>query len=110
MERALSQQLVFSCEAGSFLVYDAEEAKAFVRHGAGRPFLALQAGPGNIFESAPKRVVNQTTSSVSVQCADDSIVHLDFDQETAKKETLQGRFVYCGGLEDGNAGQGYMRA
>jgi hypothetical protein len=110
MERVLSQQLVFSCEAGSFLVYDSAEARSFLRHGAGRPLLMLRAGPGNIFESAPKRVVSQTTTSISVQCADGSVVHLDFDQETAKKETPQGTFRYCGDLEDGNAGQGYMRA
>lgn len=110
MDQTLPKQLVFSCEAGAFLVYDSEEAKNFLRYGNGVPFLAFKVGPGNIFEASPKRVLQHTSSVVSVQCADGVIVHLDLDEETAQKETPQGKYLFCGGLTEGNSGQGYIKA
>ena len=110
MEQPPPKQLVFSCETDSFLAYDSEEVKSFIRHGSGRPLLALKVGKGNIFESAPKKVLRQTSTTVSVQCTDGSVVHLDIDDDTALKDTLQGKFRYSGSLDEGNSGHGYMRA
>ncbi len=106
----LPKKLIFSCDAGAFAIYDSAEAQTYLRHGGGKALLALRVGPGNIFEVAPKRVLRQTLPTVAVQCADGSIVHLDFDDETAIKDTDQGKFRYCGDLEEGNDGCGYMRA
>ncbi len=105
----LPKQLVFSCEAGAFTIYDSSEAKSYLRNGQGTAFVALHVGKGNIFETTPLRVMRHTLSAVSVLCQDGSMVHLDFDDETAHKETPQGKFRYRGDLEEGNNGRGYMK-
>ncbi|MBI4313111.1 MAG: hypothetical protein HY681_15240 [Chloroflexi bacterium] len=110
MEHTATKQMVFSCDAGAFAIYDSEEARNLLRHGSARPLMALKVGPGNIFESSPKRVLRQSPSAVSVQCVDGSIIHLDFGEETAIKQTDQGRYRYRGDLQDGNKGEGYMPA
>jgi hypothetical protein len=74
------------------------------------PVLKLAVGTGNIFEQRPVRVTSQSGLDVTVECAGGDVVHLDFKELTARKTSTEGEFLYRGGIEDGNAGLGFLSA
>ncbi|MDO8751261.1 MAG: hypothetical protein Q7K03_08980 [Dehalococcoidia bacterium] len=108
MERGIPERMVFNCEAEGFSIYDAQEIRNLVRSGRGEPWLELRCGPGNIFESRPVRVVGHRESTVSVQCADGAVVHLDLEEGTVRKEVGNRLLQYLGVIQEGNEGRGYI--
>jgi hypothetical protein len=106
----LPQRPFFSCDDDGFSVIDAAEMQQSLRAGQVTPVLKLKIGPGNIFESRPRKVVNRSGFKVSVQCDDDITVALDFDAESARKKSPEGEFVYLGGIDEGDDGKGWMAA
>ena len=106
----LPQRPFFSCEDDGFSVIDGAEMQQSLRSGQVTPVLKLRIGPGNIFESRPRKVVDRSGLKVSVQCDDDITVTLDFDAESARKKSPEGEFVYLGGIDEGDGGKGWMAA
>ncbi|MBI4198866.1 MAG: hypothetical protein HY535_00100 [Chloroflexi bacterium] len=109
MEQPFPKRPIFSCEADSFVIMDAEEAANLLRHGHAEPWITLRCGQGNIFETRPQQVLQHQGGQVTVACADGSTVQLDFEDDTANRTTAEGEFVYRGTVHQGNDGLGYLR-
>ncbi|MEE2701297.1 MAG: hypothetical protein VX800_03840 [Chloroflexota bacterium] len=110
MENTFPATPVYSCEGGNFEVYDGNEIREQIaRRDHAKPWMILRSGVGNIFESVPKQIVKEHPMAVAVECWDTVVIHLDFEEGTAHKDSLEGKFMYRGSLEDGNDGQGYIR-
>ena len=106
----LPKRPFFSCETTGLSIVDIDEMQTGFREGGVTPRLTLRVGPRNILEQRPIRVVQQKDQLVAIQCDGDVIVYLDFDAGTARKRTSDGGFLYCGAIDEGNDGKGYIPA
>ena len=100
----------FSCEETRFLVADGSQVISATAMQSLEPLLSLSVGPGNVFEQRPLRVTSHEGTDVVVECEGDEVVHLNFDDFTARKTTPEAEFYYKGDLDEGNDGLGFMRA
>jgi len=107
-EWQLPRRPFFSCSESAFSIIDGELMRHELLSGVVTPAIALEVGTGNIFEHRPRRVTEHRGQVVSVLCDDNSTVVLDFENGTARKRTPAGDQVYRAGIEEGNAGRGYM--
>ena len=98
----------FSCDEDGFVVVDGALMQSVSSVLSIEPVLRLTIGPGNIFERRPLRVALHEGNAVEVACEGEETVYLDFHELTARKSTPSGNFMYQGGIEDGNAGLGFM--
>ncbi len=109
MASEIPARMIFSCDEEAFLIFDAQTTRALLRSGEAEPWLELRCGPGNAMEARPLRVVGQEQTKVSVQCDDDSVVHLDLGEGEIFKEAGGVTYRYRGDLSQGNDGLGYIR-
>jgi len=100
-------QLFFSCEPGSFRIVDKARFSQ-VLTGKEDPWLTLDVGETNVMHSRPLRVTTHNGDKIIVECEEGS-VKLDMESESARKVDTTGKeWVYCGGLDEANAGLGWM--
>ena len=79
-----------------------------VLRGEEDPWLTLSVGDSNIIDSKPVRVTAHDSLSVEIEC-ENGTISLDMASESARKRDDTGReWIYCGGLEEANAGLGWM--
>lgn len=97
----------FSCEDSSFRIVDKTRFSQVVT-GKEEPWMTLSVGDLNVMHSRPVRVKSHQDFSIEIECEDGSL-RLDIDSESARKVDSAGReWVYRGGLEEANAGMGWM--
>ncbi|MBI4201437.1 MAG: hypothetical protein HY531_03990 [Chloroflexi bacterium] len=106
-ETGLPVRAVFDFGPDQFVILDGEQLRHSLRAGHPEPWMTFHCGAGNIFQGRPRRVTSRAGNLLSVEC-EDGIVHLDFDEGTATKDTPHGKLVYLGGIEEGNEGKGYI--
>lgn len=100
-------QLFFSCEPASFRIVDKSKFSQ-VLSGKEDPWLTLSVNETNVMHSRPLRVTAHNGDKIEVECEGGS-VKLDMESESARKVDPAGReWVYCGGLDEGNEGLGWM--
>ena len=104
----LPEQPFFSCEEDNFSIADGAVMRTDLRFANLEALLRLDVGEGNVFEQRP-RSASREGSIVSVECDGDETVELDFDELAARKTTPEGEFVYKAGLDEANAGRGWLR-
>lgn len=109
-EFRLPTKAFFSCEEDGFSVLDGASMRNALALMSIEPVLKLRVGPGNVFETRPIKIAGREGNLVSVECDAGTVVHLDFSEMLARVQRNDGDFVYKGGLEDGNAGLGFMAA
>jgi hypothetical protein len=109
-EFTLPARAFFSCEEDGFSIVDGALMRNTLALTAIEPALKLQVGPGNVFEQRPLKLTGREGDVVSVECDGGAVVHLDFAEMLARVQRPDGEFLYMGGLEDGNAGMGFMAA
>ncbi len=103
----IPSRLFFSCQKSRFLIGDKDHFSDIVR-GTMEPWLSLEVGINNIFETPPLRIIGQNGAVVAVKTAD-ATIRLDLESESARKILPDGaESIYRGGLEDANAGLGWM--
>ena len=73
------------------------------------PVISFSVAAGNIFETRPLKAVKQEGLIVCVVCENDVTVLLDFDAESARKQTKDGEFMYLGGIDEGDSGRGWLK-
>jgi len=100
----------FSCDEDGFAVVDGAAMRNAGNIGSIEPMLLLRVGPNNLFEHRPRRVTDQDGQTVTVECDGGVTVVLDFAELTARLRRPDGEFLYMGGLDEGNAGLGFMAA
>lgn len=106
----LPERPFFSCEETGLSIVDVDEMQTSLLTGGVTPRLTLRVGPGNILEHRPRSAIQQKAQLVAIQCDGDVIVYLDFDAGSARKRTSDGGFLYCGAIDEGNDGKGYIPA
>lgn len=107
-EFTLPARAFFSCEEDGFSVVDGALMRNTLALTSIEPALKLLVGPGNVFEHRPLKLLTREGDVVSVECEGETVVHLDFAEMLARVVRPDGEFLYMGGLEDGNAGMGFM--
>ncbi len=104
----LPAKIFYSCETTRFVIADQTKLSDILR-GKAEPWFTLQVGAGNVFESRPTKILKQSPATVEVSTEDGVTIQLDLDAEAARKLYSDGsQFIYCGGLEEGNEGLGWM--
>ncbi len=106
----LPRRPFFNCDDAGFSVVDADELRTALRGGEVTPWLKLDIGEQNIIQHRPRRVVERTGSTVAVECGGGVTVYLDLDAGAARKRTPEGEFLYRGGIDEGNDGNGFIAA
>jgi hypothetical protein len=109
-EFTLPAKVFFSCEEDGFAIVDGGLMRNTLALTSIEPALKLLVGPGNVFEQRPVKLLGREGDVVSVECDGGTVVHLDFAEMLARVKREDGDFLYMGGLEDGNAGMGFMAA
>jgi hypothetical protein len=109
-EFTLPTRAFFSCEEDGLTILDGSLMRATLALTSIEPALKLLVAPGNVFEQRPVKLAGREGDVVSVECEGGSVVHLDFAEMLAHVQRPDGDFIYMGGLEDGNAGMGFMAA
>jgi hypothetical protein len=109
-EFTLPARAFFSCEDDGFSIVDGALMRNTLELTSIEPALKLRVGEGNVFEQRPIKLMAREGDVVSVECEGDVVVHLDFAEMLARVQRPDGDFLYMGGLEDGNAGMGFMAA
>ena len=100
----------FSCEDSEFQVIDQADMAALLRGGTVVPWMKFQVGENNVLESRPVRIVSQLDNVIELECADATLT-INFVESTARKAEPGGEtYAYMGGLEDANAGLGWISA
>ena len=99
----------FECQESSFSIMNAVDVQRNLLGGTVVPVISFSVAAGNIFETRPIKAINQSGLIVSVACAGDVTILLDFDSESARKVTQEGEFVYLGGIDEGNYGRGWLK-
>lgn len=106
-EDPFPQSPFFSCEADSFRIVDKARFSQVVT-GKESPWLTLSVAESNVMHSKPVRVTSHQDFSVEIEC-EVGALKLDIESESARKVDGAGKeWVYRGGLEEANAGMGWM--
>jgi hypothetical protein len=109
-EFTLPARAFFSCEEDGLAILDGSLMRSTLALTSIEPALKLLVGPGNVFEQRPVKLGGREGDVVSVECEGGDVVHLDFAEMLVRVQRPDGEFLYMGGLEDGNAGMGFMVA
>lgn len=101
------QSPFFSCETDRFRIVDKTRLSQVVS-GKEEPWITLSVGETNVMHSRPVKVTTHRDFSIEIEC-EDGALKLDIDSESARKVDSNGKeWVYRGGLEEANAGMGWM--
>ena len=107
-EEPFPERPFFSCSEGEFTVVDQATMAASLRGGRVEPWMTFSVAEGNVFESPPVKVLDNSRGRVRVECRDGEVL-IDFDEESARKTTARGQqFVYMAGLDEANDGRGWL--
>ncbi len=103
----LPKKVFFSCTPDEFVVVDVAAFGQSLKGDEIEPWMTFEKGPGNVIDSAPKKVASQQGDHVDVEC-EDGVVYIDFYEGTVRKETGGRAFIYKGTIDQRNGGLGYM--
>jgi len=107
-DKPFPERPFFSCSGDEFAVVDQAAMAASLRSGRVEPWMTFRVGEGNLFESPPVKVLDNSHGRVRVKCRDAEVV-IDFVEESARKTTASGeRFVYMAGLDEASDGRGWL--
>ena len=97
----------FSCEADKLRIVDRMRLSQVIS-GKEEAWLTLAVGEQNVMHSRPVRVVSHRDFDIEIECEKGKL-KLDMESESARKVDTTGKeWVYCGGLDEANAGLGWM--
>ncbi len=109
-ESPLPKKPFFSCSPSEMQIIDQADMGEMLRGGSVVPWMRFLVGEGNILESEPVKATSGDARTVEVVCSDATVM-IDFFDETARRTGSDGvQMMYMGGLDDANAGRGWIPA